>query len=157
MTSNVTSSETLDAKCAFECFTAKHGVQIKHYHCDNGRFADNEFCTACEAQQQKLTFYGVNAPFQNGIAEQAICDFLEGARNQLLYARQHWLQPVNTALWPYALCHVAYLDNVLPPLEGGQSKLDLFNSIQVGSNIRLNRSRLGTPQKYKVKKAISPT
>jgi hypothetical protein len=72
MTSNLTLSEILDAKRAFERFTAKHGVQIKHYHCNNSRFADNKFCAACEAHQQKLTFCGVNAHFQNGITEQAI-------------------------------------------------------------------------------------
>jgi hypothetical protein len=46
MTINLISLETFDAKCAFECFTTKHGMQIKHYHCNNGRFADNKFCTA---------------------------------------------------------------------------------------------------------------
>jgi hypothetical protein len=41
MTSNLTLSETLNAKRAFECFATKHGMQIKHYHCNNGCFADN--------------------------------------------------------------------------------------------------------------------
>jgi hypothetical protein len=129
MTSNHTSSETLNAKCAFECFAAKHGMQIKHYHCNNGCFTDNKFRAACEAQQQKLTFCGVNAHFQNGIAEQAIRDLSEGARKQLLHACQRWPQAVSTALWLYALCHIAYLDNVLLTLEGEQSKLELFSSI----------------------------
>ena len=129
MTSNLTLSETLDAKRAFECFAAKHSVQIKHYHCNNGRFADNKFCAAYEAQQQKLTFCGVNAHFQNGIAEQAIQDLSEGARKQLLHACQRWPQAVSMAIWPYALRHAAYLDNVITTLEGGQSKLELFSSI----------------------------
>ncbi len=47
-----------------------------------------KFCAAYEAQQQKLTFCGVNAHFQNGIAEQAILDLLEGARKQLLQVCQ---------------------------------------------------------------------
>jgi hypothetical protein len=37
------SEEMIKAKDAFEWFAAKHGVAIKHYHCDNGRFADNAF------------------------------------------------------------------------------------------------------------------
>jgi hypothetical protein len=116
MTRNLTLSETLDAKRAFECFATKHGVQIKHYHCNNGRVADKEFCAACEAQQQKLTFCGVNAHFQNGIAEQVIQDLSEKARKQLLHACQHWPQAVSMAPGPYVLCHAAYLDNVLPTL-----------------------------------------
>jgi hypothetical protein len=129
MMSNLTLSETLDAKRTFECFAAKHGVQIKHYHCNNCRLADNKFCMACEAQQQNLTFCGVNAHFQNGITEQAIQDLSEGARKQLLHACQRWPQAVSMALWPYALRQAAYLDNVFPTLEGGQSKLELFSSI----------------------------
>jgi hypothetical protein len=34
-------------------------VQIKHYHCDNGCFADTLFCAACNSQTQMLTFCGV--------------------------------------------------------------------------------------------------
>jgi hypothetical protein len=43
MTLNLTLSETIDAKHAFERFAAEHGVKIAHYHCDNGRFADTAF------------------------------------------------------------------------------------------------------------------
>jgi hypothetical protein len=71
MTSNLTSSKTINAKRAFERFAAKHGMHIMHYHCNNGRFLDSMFHEACKAQQQKLTFCGVNAHFQNDIAERA--------------------------------------------------------------------------------------
>jgi hypothetical protein len=60
------------AKQAFEKFAAKHGVRILHYHCDNGQFADNTWKQSCKASRQQLTFCGVNAHFQNGIAEHAI-------------------------------------------------------------------------------------
>jgi hypothetical protein len=39
----LTSKETMDAKQAFEHFATQHGVCILHYHCNNGRFADNAF------------------------------------------------------------------------------------------------------------------
>ncbi len=119
MTSNLTSSETIDAKRAFERFAAKHSVKIAHYHCDNGRFADTAFVRSCEELRQKLTFCGVNAHFQNGIAERAICNLSESARKQLLHAKQRWPQVVSIALWPYALRSVAYLHNVLPALNEG--------------------------------------
>ena len=37
------SDETIKAKEAFEQFAAEHGIAIKHYHCNNGCFADNSF------------------------------------------------------------------------------------------------------------------
>jgi hypothetical protein len=40
---DLSSNKMVKAKLAFECFTTKHGVAIKHYHCNNGRFADNTF------------------------------------------------------------------------------------------------------------------
>jgi hypothetical protein len=43
MTSNLTLSETINAKRAFERFAAEHGVKIAHYHYDNGRFANTAF------------------------------------------------------------------------------------------------------------------
>jgi hypothetical protein len=106
MTSNLTSSETIDTKRAFEHYTAKHGVKIAHYHCNNGRFADTAFVRLCKESLQKLTFCKVNAHFQNGIAERAICNLSESMRKQLLHAKQCWPQVVSTALWPYALCSV---------------------------------------------------
>jgi hypothetical protein len=48
MTSNSTSSETINTKRTFEHFAAKHSVKIPHYHCNNGRFADTTFIHSCE-------------------------------------------------------------------------------------------------------------
>ena len=81
------SIETVAAKRAFETFAAQHGVRIQHYHCDNGRFSDNAFKQACHDARQQLTFCGVNAHFQNGIAKRSIRDLSESARKQLLHAR----------------------------------------------------------------------
>jgi hypothetical protein len=52
----LTSEETMDAKQAFEHFAKQHGVRILHYHCENGRFADNAFKNSCSAKGQQLTF-----------------------------------------------------------------------------------------------------
>jgi hypothetical protein len=136
MTSNLTSSETIDAKRAFESFAAKHGIKIAHYHCDNGCFADTTFVRLCKESRQKLTFCGVNTHFQNGIAERAICNLSESAQKQFLHAKQRWSHAASTALWPYALRSAAYLNNVLPMLEDGQSKLELFSGIQIGSSLK---------------------
>jgi hypothetical protein len=74
MTSNLNLSEKIEAKQAFKQFAAKHSIRIQHYHCDNGQFANNDFKMAWEQSNQRLTFCGVNAPFQNGIAVRAIQD-----------------------------------------------------------------------------------
>ena len=68
----LTSAETVQAKRAFESFSQAHGVTIKHYHCDNGRFADNAYLEHVTKSGQTITYCGVNAHFQNGIAEKRI-------------------------------------------------------------------------------------
>jgi hypothetical protein len=130
------SDETIKAKRAFEQFAADHGVKISHYHCDNGRFKDNAFKQACEASRQRLTLCGVNAHFQNGIAERAIRDLSDSARKQLLHANARWPAAVHLALWPYALRNAALLFNTLPVLEDGTSRLEKFSSIRVGANMK---------------------
>ena len=51
----LTSADTLKAKHAFEQFCGSHGVQVLHYHADNGRFADNAFIGDVFAQRQEIT------------------------------------------------------------------------------------------------------
>jgi hypothetical protein len=130
------SVETVAAKHAFEKFATEHGIRIHHYHCDNGRFYDNAFKESCENSRQRLTFCGVNAHFQNGIAERAIRDISESARKQLLHARARWPAAVHFALWPYAVRNAVLLHNSLPVLEDGTSRLELFSSIHFGCNMR---------------------
>ncbi len=79
----------------------------------------------------------MNAHFQNGIAEHAICDLSESARKQLLHASARWPAAVHLALWPYALCSAVLLFNTLLVLEGGASRLELFSSIHVSANMKL--------------------
>jgi hypothetical protein len=123
------SEESVKAKRAFKQFAAKHGVVIRHYHCNNGCFANNAFKEACQQSNQQLTFCGINAHFQNGIAECAIRDLSNSACKQLLYTCQCWPAAVHVALWPYALRSTALLHNTLPVLEDGTSRLELFSSI----------------------------
>jgi hypothetical protein len=128
--------ESVKAKRAFKQFAAEHGVVIHHYHCNNGCFANNTFKEACQQSNQQLTFCGINAHFQNRIAECAIRDLSDSACKQLLHARQCWPAAVHVALWPYALHSAALLHNTLPVLEDGTSRLALFSSIQVGANMK---------------------
>jgi hypothetical protein len=65
-----------------------------------------------------------------------IRDLSESTRKQLLHAHACWPAAVHFALWPYTLHNAALLHNSLPVLEDGTSRLELFSSIQVGSNMK---------------------
>jgi hypothetical protein len=82
----LSSKETVAAKLAFKQFAEQHGLTIQHYHCDHGRFANNDFKLGCEQARQRLTFCGVNAHFQNRIAKKAIRDLSKSTHKQLLHA-----------------------------------------------------------------------
>jgi hypothetical protein len=72
--SSLSSAETMQAKELFEQKANTYGVKIQHYHADNGRFADNLFMELIRRERQSITFCGVNAHFQNGVAEKRIRD-----------------------------------------------------------------------------------
>ena len=78
-------AETLLAKEAMEKVMAQAGLTIKHYHANNGRFADNGFVDAVNTKSQKLNFCGVGAHHQNGIIENKNKTLTTGARTILLH------------------------------------------------------------------------
>jgi transposase InsO family protein len=100
---SLTSEETLKRKLAFENFALSHGVNIKHYHVDNGRFKDNLFMNSIEEKGQTISFSGVGAHHQNGIAEKRIGDLQRRATTLLLHAQRRWPDAINTHLWTYAI------------------------------------------------------
>jgi hypothetical protein len=61
--------ETLEAKQAFEGFAHSLNVKVQHYHADNGQFAENLWMNHVKRENQTITFCGVSAHFQNGVAE----------------------------------------------------------------------------------------
>jgi hypothetical protein len=135
---SMTSEETIQAKQAFERFGADHGVAIKHYHADNGRFADNVFKNHCEQHKQTISYCGVKAHFQNGIAERAIRDLTEAARMMLLHAKARWPSGVHLSLWPYALRNAVHLHNTAPVLPDSTSRLEKFSGTSLGFHMKDN-------------------
>jgi len=95
--------ETIEAKRAFERFSASHGVTIRHYHADNGRFAEKRFVNEVTSSGQTITYCGVSAHFQNGVAEKRIRDLLYVGRTMLIHAYRRWAVGVSVNLWPYAV------------------------------------------------------
>jgi hypothetical protein len=133
---NLTSSETIKAKDAFEAYAASYNVTIQHYHADNGRFADNAFRQSCQEKQQTISFCGVNAHWQNGMAEKRIRDLQDAATTSLLYAQCRWPDAIDQSLWPYALRHVNNVHNNTPLRGRKYSPLELFANVLIAPQLR---------------------
>jgi hypothetical protein len=131
---STSAADTIEAKQAFERYAKAHGVTIGHYHGDNGIFADNRFRKACADAGQTLSFCGVNAHFQNGIAERRIREIQDHARTQLIHAAKRWPAAVNAHLWPYALRHANDLHNHLPSVNGEVPPMEKFSGSPVTFN-----------------------
>jgi hypothetical protein len=119
--------ETLLAKRAFEAYAASFGIAIQNYHADNGRFAKRLFLEHAETHGQLVSLCGVNAHFQNGIAEKKIRDLTKQARTSLLHAMHRWPSAVTVNLWPYALHFVNDAHNSTPAVKTGRSPLEDFS------------------------------
>lgn len=133
---STTSEETVQAKLAFEAWSETSGVQIKHYHADNGRFADNAFREAVAKSNQTLTFSGVNAHFQNGVAEKRIRDLLEGARTMLIHSASRWPDAINAHLWPYALRMANAVHNEVPDIRRKATPMQLYSGSKITHSSR---------------------
>ena len=132
----MTTQETLDAKHAFERVAHQHTVRIRHYHCDNGRFADRAFMEDVRKAGQTITFCGVGAHHQNGVAERRIRDITESARTMLLHAAHRWPKTITSNLWPQALKHATNKRNALPRKGKTQSPISLFSNTTIEPNIK---------------------
>ena len=78
--------ETIEAKRAFERYAEHRGVTVWAYHADNGIFKAKKWVEECQLRKQDLTFAGVNAHHQNGIAERRIRELQETTRAMLIHA-----------------------------------------------------------------------
>ena len=116
---DLTLSETLMAKHAYERFLSSIGVDSKAYHADNGRFADKGFQDDCAANNQAITFCGVGSHHQNGIAERKIKDITLGGRTLLLHAKRMFPEYISTILWPFAVkCYEDRMNHLVHRADG---------------------------------------
>ena len=128
---DLTLAETLLAKAAWEKVLSQAGRQVKHYHADNGRFADNGFIDAINSKDQKITFCGVGAHHQNGIVENKNKILTQGARTLLLHGMRMWPDMIEEILWPFALKAVAERLNKLQINALGQSPESRLHGIEL--------------------------
>jgi hypothetical protein len=73
-----------------ESFRGSHYISQSYYHADNGRFIERAFREHCKEKQQMISFSGVNAHFQNALAEKRIRDLQDSARTMLVHAKHRW-------------------------------------------------------------------
>lgn len=133
-----TADETLEGKTAFEKYALDRGVKVQNYHADNGIFRANKWVAACQSKGQGLTFAGVNAHHQNGIAERRIGELQGLARTMLIHANKRWPKVASANLWPYAVRMANDVLNETPSLRDAtrQSPLQIFADTKVNPNAK---------------------
>jgi hypothetical protein len=119
--------ETLQANRFFEQWARDAGVQVKAYHTDNGIFAGNDWKADCALHDQALSFSGVGAKHQNGVAKRAIGTCVTWARAMLIHFVIHsWPDETDLDLWPFAFEHAIHIWNHLPHQETGMAPIKIF-------------------------------
>ncbi len=141
---STSAAETVEAKRAFERYAKLHGVTVKHYHADNGIFAEAEFVRAVEGDHQTISYCAVSAHHQNGKAEKKIRDLQELARTMLLHAKQRWPTAILAHLWPYALQMANDISNVSPGIRDGLSPIKKFSQVAVAPRVKHSHT-FGSP------------
>ncbi len=121
----------MKAKLAFEAEAKRHGVTIKHYHADNGLFRSKNSKSALEKAGQTISYAGVGAHHQNGIAKKSIGDLQCTATILLLHAQQRWPDAINVHLWPYALPYANETRNTTPTKGHDTCFLGRFNGSDI--------------------------
>jgi hypothetical protein len=142
---HVGSATRSEAKEAFERWSRSHGVNVKHYHADNQRFAENAFMQHVDKCNQTISFCGEKAYFQNGRAERQMWTLQDLVRCQLLHAKMRWPSGISTCLWPYALKNVVDILNDTPNKYSKVSRVELFDKTEVRPNLR-HHHHFGVPK-----------
>ena len=136
--------ETLSAKVAFEKYAKNHGIKVRHYHADNGRFEEKTFRQAVASDKQTISFCGAYAHHQNGIAEKKIRDLQDYARTMMIHAKSSWPEAIDDQLWPYALRMAANSMNCTPPLKCLETPMERFSQIFIKPSLK-NIHTFGCP------------
>jgi hypothetical protein len=123
-------SDTIRGKLRVEQEATEFGVKVKRYHTDNGVFCSAEFRRHCDDLGQVLSFSGVGAHHQNGVAENAIKVVSGMARACLINAQLRWPTRSFIDLWPLAMSYAVWVHNRLPRKGKGLSPDELFSGLK---------------------------
>ena len=134
--------ETISSKKKFERFADEYGVKIREYRADNAPFGREEFLNHVHGNGQRISFSGVGAHHQNGVAERAVKTTMSWARTMLLHATIHWPEQMHLHLWPFAVEHAVWLWNHLPNRRTNIAPLEIFSGITFSDFHHLQRSHV---------------
>ena len=128
---DLTLDETLLDKEEMKKVMAQAGRNVKNYHEDNGRFADNGFIDAISTKDQKINFCGVGAHHQNGIIENKNKLLTLGARTLLLHGMRMWPTMIDSMFWPFSMKAVAKRHNKMQIDVMGRTPKSILYNIQI--------------------------
>lgn len=80
------------------------GVIIGAIHTNNGVFNSQLFCNHCDGLHQQLSYSGVGAYHQDGVAEHAIQLISNMAHANLIHTSIQWTEWSLIDRWPLAIC-----------------------------------------------------
>jgi hypothetical protein len=112
-------------------------VHVQHYHTDNGRFCENLWIENVKKEGQTISFCGVNAHFQNGVAERQIRDLSDGARTSLLHAKERWSKTISVHLWPFTVWHRNDFYNSTRKESQKASPIEMFSNMTIRVQIKI--------------------
>ena len=142
---STTTNETLRSKHSLERLALEEGITIRTYHADNGVFASDAFKLDCISSSQKLSFSGVGAHHQNGVAERNIKTISQWARANMIHAAFHWPEFATVKLWPQALDYAVWVFNRLPSVTTGLSPNEIWSQSRDYSNDLRRAHVFGSP------------
>ena len=93
--------------------------------------------TSCIKGGQQISFCGVGAHHQNGVAERVIQTVVTSARTMMLHQALLWPEYFDMRLWPFALDQAAYLYNRLP-----RDPLSVLSPLEIHTGAKLDKSVL---------------
>ena len=128
--------KTLAAKRAYERLATMHEVTIRQYNADNGSFAKKAFRATVDDATQSISYCGVGAHHQNGIAENHIKQLTLTSRTLLLHAKRFWPEAITTMIWPFALKTAAEQHNRLKIDINGVTPNGTFSGIRTEMNLK---------------------
>ena len=83
-------SDTIRSKELYELQAWKLGIQVKTYHGDNGIFKAQAYKDNLENRHQEMSYSGLGAHGQNGVAERVIQTVVHLARTMVLHQALLW-------------------------------------------------------------------
>lgn len=134
--------ETLIGKHNLERHARQHGFKIKGYRADNHPFEAVAFLQDLELQDQTITYSGVGAHHQNGVAERGLQTTTTWARAMMMHQLIHWPEEFDPALWPFAMEHAVYIWNNMPKQRSGLTPAELFSGMKSPQNDAMTRARV---------------